>query len=409
MQTAAFLLSGFLAVGGAIAVPASGRTSTYSATGDERERRSGAACLDLAGELLERFRPALYFVESGGPDAERIDYPCSYAADDAEIENNFARLVGSGPSLCYGRVHQQSDANGKTCWVVEYDYYYPRNWSELPPPAGCFTHEHDWEWIYIVVGIDGTDYRPYCACFSGHTAGNPDLFDLDGKVRLFPGVAGGSVWSAAWDRHPEWAPRVSLGWDEHVEATALATGNAFDGSPTQPRSPHYWSFYEVRGTDLMSTTCTPSNRFCFGDPDLSLLCIGRSGRGECDDPVAPPWIREGLGANDPLPSDFALPEDWEENSSTEIPVRPSVSRVVRIAPNPCRGRLEVAFPLSTPPDRLELLDVSGRVVRRLPWETPLADGSSRSFDLRDLLSGLYLLRARWPGDEEEVLRVVLLP
>ncbi len=409
MRIVAVLLAGFLLLGGGAGASGRGRPSASPSAGSGRAVPSGAGSYDLTTELLDRFRPALYFVEDGGPGGERIDYPCSFAADDTEIENNFAELLLPAPSLCYGRVHEQRDANGKICWVVEYDYYYPRNWSNLPPPAGCFTHEPDWEWIYIVVGFDGNDYRPYCACFSGHTAGNPDLFDEDGRVRLFPGVAGGSVWSSQWDRDPEWAPRVSLGWDEHVEATALASGNSFDGSPTQPRSPSYWSFYEVRGPDLMTSPCTPTGTFCYGDPALALLCIGRSGRAECDDPIAPPWVREGLGVNDPLPPDFALPRDWEENPSTEIPAQLPATRVVRVGPNPCRGRLEVAFPACPPPEQLDLLDVSGRVVKRLAWRIPAADGTSESFDLRDLSSGLYLLRARWPGEEEEVLRVVLLP
>lgn len=363
----------------------------------------------LESELLNRFRPALYFVEDSGPNGERIDYPCSFVANDSEIENNFQELVTSDPTLCYGRVYEQRDANRKLCWVLEYDYYYPRNWSSLPPPSGCFTHEHDWEWIYIVVGFDEGDYRPYCACFSGHTPGNRDLFAVAGKVRLYPGVAGGSVWSWQWQHDPEWAPRVSLGWEEHVEATALASGNAFDGSPTQPRSPRYWAYYQVRDWDPIISSCGYALEFCYGDPALQLWCIGRCGREECDDPTDPPWTRDGLGWNDPLPHDFALPDDWEENPSTEITTRPPLERVVRMGPNPCRGWLEVAFPACPPPGQLDLLDVSGRIVRRLPWGAAGIDGAGRMFDLRDQLSGLYLLRARWSGVEEEVLRVVLLP
>ncbi len=310
--------------------------------------RSAIARADFFEELLERFRPALYFVDDVGPGGSRTDYPCSFL-DDSDIENNFAGLATPQPSLCYGSVHEQRDANGKLCLVVEYDYYYPRNWSELPPPAGCFTHEHDWEWIYVVVGLDGADYRPYCASFSGHTAGNPELFDMNGKVRLFPGIAGGSVWRTEWDRHPEWAPRVSLGWDEHVEATALASGNAFDGSPTQPRSPSYWTHYEVRGRETVASSCSQTARFCYGDPELSPFCIGRSGLGECDDPRDPPWIRQGLGAQDPLPAGFALPDDWEENPSTETGTESPGARNVRVGPNPCRGRLEIVIPGGSPP------------------------------------------------------------
>jgi hypothetical protein len=402
MRVQSFLFRCLIVLGGLAATTTRGTGVAPGAAGSTSE------AADISGVLLDRFRPAVYFVDDVGPGGNRVDYPCSYVRDDGEIENNYAKLATPEPSLCYGYVHEQFDAHGKPCWVVEYDYYYPRNWSEIPPPLGCFTHEHDWEWIYIVVGIDGAGYRPYCACFSGHAAGNPDLFDLDGKVRLFPGVAGGSLWRAEWESHPEWAPRVSLGWDEHVEATALASGNAFDGSPTQPRSPSYWTHYSVIERESLNSSCSTTERFCYGDPGLALLCIGRSPLGECDDPREPPWIRTGLGAQGPLPSGFALPSDWEENPSTEPMPQTTADRAVRIGPNPCLGRLHVAFPAGRSLAHLELLDASGRLVRQLTWERATALDTGSSFDLRGLSSGIYLLRARWPEEGEEVHRVVLL-
>jgi hypothetical protein len=391
----------FLTAGTAVDVVGSGEPAR-SAAGP------GVQSGGTSESLLERFRPALYFVEDSGPNGSRIDYPCSYVADDGQIENNYAELFTSGPELCYGYVHEQRDANGKLCWVLEYNYYYPRNWSDLPPPSGCFTHEHDWEWIYIVVGVEEGEIRPYCACFSGHTSGNPGLFDVSGKVRLFPSVAGGSVWRADWDRRPEWAPRVSLGWDEHAEATALGTGNAFDGSPTQPRSSVPWTHYEVTDQEGLGSTCSTMERFCYGDPQLAWLCIGRSPRGECDDPTDPPWMRAGLGAWDPLPADFALPDDWEENPSTEEGAEPTRGPTAWFAPNPCRGRIRVAFPAGTPPSHLDLLDVAGRLVRRFPFAEEPEGGGRDGLDLGGIPPGVYLFRARWPEESEEVQRVVLV-
>ncbi len=356
--------------------------------------------------LLDRFRPAIYLV-GDGPGGARVDYPSSYVADDGEIENNFETPDQAGGTLCYGLVHEELDANQRACWVMEYHYYYPRNWADNSPPFGCFTHEHDWEWIYVVAGFDQGDYRPYCACFSGHAESNRDLFEREGAVRLFPGVAGGSVWKEDWDAHPDDAPRVSLDQGERPEATSLDTGNAFDGAPWQPRSPECWRDYPIVTFEPLSSACSDTTRFFYGDPELPLLCIGRSGRGECDDPRDPPWMRAGLGSNGPLPADFALPADWVDNPSTEA-ARGAGRAMVRLLPNPAFGKVYVDVGSGRAPAAIGIFDAAGRFVRSCVLGSGARGAGSGWIDLHGLAAGFYWARVRWPDQEGEVRRVLIL-
>lgn len=108
-----------------------------------------AAQLDSAA-LLERFRPTLYF-EDDGPNGVRQEYPTSYVWDDVDIEDNFAGPAVPASVFCYGQVHEQRDAAGKICWVVEYHFYYPRNWAHfsLGFSFAGYSHEHEWECPFL--------------------------------------------------------------------------------------------------------------------------------------------------------------------------------------------------------------------------------------------------------------------
>jgi len=356
--------------------------------------------------LLNRFRPALYF-EDDGPGGRRVDYPSLYN-DDSDIENNFLAPELASGANCYGLVHEQRDANGKICWVVQYHYYFARNWSSASPPFGCYTHEHDWEWIIVVVGSVGGVAEPYCACFSAHTAGNPDLFGRAGAVRLFPEIAGGSVWKAEWDGNPDQAPRVSLGWDEHVEATCLASGNEFDGSPWQARGTTPWTHYPILSFVVAEGSCAETSVFFYGDPALEPLCIGRSERAECGDGTNPPWLRTGLGGLGPLPSDFALPDDWDQNASTELPAIRVGPECLIPRPNPTTGELRLVVSGGARPDRIDLLDLTGRLVARFEGAHLDPDPQGIRINLWNLPAGRFWLRLHTVNEGEEVHGVVIL-
>ena len=55
--------------------------------------------VDISGDLLDRFRPAVYFVDDVGPGGSRVDYPCSYVLDDNEIEEAGWFTVDNLPPL----------------------------------------------------------------------------------------------------------------------------------------------------------------------------------------------------------------------------------------------------------------------------------------------------------------------
>lgn len=352
--------------------------------------------------MLERFRPAIYF-ENDGPSGHRVDYPISHVADDSDIENNFAMPALAPGVVCYGQVHEQRDAGGKICWVVEYHFYYPRNWTHFSLGFRWegYSHEHDWEWLYIVVGSSQGQVMPYCASFSAHASNNQSLFSDKGAVRLFPNIIGGSVWRSDWAERPEEAPRVSLDAAGHVEATALASGNEFDGSPEQGRYGFPVSEYPIIAVEGAQSSCADPNLYYYGDPGLPSGCPICDGWADCVSPREPPWIRFGLGGQSPLPLSFRLPDDWDENASTEI-LSARASRV--IGPTPARDWCQIVFDTGHRPEDLTLLDVAGRRIGSLP--APGSDGVS-VVDLRGLPSGIYLVRMRFPGCVEEVQRVVV--
>jgi hypothetical protein len=353
--------------------------------------------------MLERFKPALYF-EDDGPEGRRLEFPVSYISDDADIENNFESPAVSASAVCYGQVHEQRDSAGKICWVVEYHFYYPRNWARftLGFTFKGYSHEHDWEWLYVVVGSSNGLLQPYCACFSSHADNNQSLFSSPGKVRLFPEIVGGSVWRTDWAQNPDEAPRVSRDESGRLEASVLASGNEFDGGPEQGRYGAPIVSYEILGTQPASSSCDSADQYYYGDPGLPSGCLICDGYADCVSPRLPPWTRMGLGDQSPLPLDFRLPDDWDENASTELaPMRP----VWIAGPTPSRSRLRFAFPGGAVPDRLVLLDSAGRRLREISGIGP--DGLI-DLDVRDLSSGLYLARIVFDGRAEEVQRVVVL-
>jgi hypothetical protein len=353
--------------------------------------------------MLESFRPALYF-EQDGQAGERLEYPTSYVWDDLDIENNFAGPVIPPSAICYGQVHEQRDASGKICWVIEYHFYYPRNWTtfHFGFTFRGYSHEHDWEWLYVVLGSSGGSLRPYCATFSAHADNNQSLFSDERRVRLFPGIVGGSVWRSDWSRHPDDAPRVSLDPAGRVEATVLASGNEFDGSPEQGRFGVPIGSYDLLDVQWAASSCWSAEEFCYGDPALPSGCLICDGYADCASPRLPPWLRFGLGDQAPLPLDFRLPDDWDENPSTEIL---SGRAWWNAGPVPCRGWLNFRFPHDRSPVRIILADPAGRKILE---SSTAGRGESASLDVRGLSSGIYLARIVYADRAEEVQRVVVL-
>ncbi len=209
----------------------------------------------------------------------------------------------------------------------------------------------------MVAGSRNGATVPYCASFSGHIANNRDLFGRTGGVRLFPGITGGSVWRNDWNSDPSRAPRVSICMDERIEATVMSTGNEFDGSPAQLRPGEPFTTYPIEAFEDRLSSCGSASTFFFGDPQISELCVFCSPSVECADPVLPPWSRDGLDGNHPLPDDFSLPDDWDENPSTEI----VLEGAPRVFPNPTLGRIRLV-PAAGAGDRFDLFDSGGRRV-----------------------------------------------
>lgn len=356
-------------------------------------------------ELLESFRPQVYF-EDDGPDRMRVDFPVRITSDDVDIENNFAAGGMSPCVAAYAQVHETVDRAGRPVWVMEYHFYYRRNWAMFDYWLGEFrgyTHEHDWEWIYVVAGLDGATLRPYCASFSAHAARNTDLFGDDGAVRLFPGVTGGSVWRDDWSRSPDMAPRVSLDPQGRLEATASAAGNAFDGAPDQFRSWICFGDYPLLSFEQAQSGCGDPDIYYFGDPALPAGCLYCAGYAECSSPREPPWNREGLGERNPLPFDFELPNDWVPNPSTEHAAA-TLAPIVSVMPNPARERVRLELSPFAGPVGIEMIDAAGRSIFTLA----LRPMESRTISLAMIRAGSYFLCVRGPQRLEEVKHVTVL-
>jgi hypothetical protein len=294
-------------------------------------------------ELLQTFEPILEF-ENNGPGGYRHEYPVHFLADDERSENNAETdALGGSPwnFPVYVKAIPMTDQNGTAYWLLEYHYYFHRNWQEDVPGSNKYTHEHDWEWVYVLVGW----YEPmqryvgYAAVLSSHDKNNRDAMDDNGTY-LFPQV----VLKANTNyEYVDKNRRLSKDWISPADTTTmltragvkvLAKGNEMSAQVTVPQhlSTGYYIVPEILSwlawSDSVACVQGWTDRvMCFGDPgncEIPRLC---SRRGECKDCDAKrwvPWMRDGLGTNNPIPTDFDFPDTLviqrKKESATWVPL-----------------------------------------------------------------------------------------
>ncbi|MEW6104550.1 MAG: hypothetical protein AB1630_12175, partial [bacterium] len=132
----------------------------------------------------EDFKPILWYEQDHG------EFPIKYYYDDDDVENNREHyLTGPGdvglrtgnnqdPKLyLYGGKDNGynikllcKDKDGDPFWVLQYHYYSPRNTYYRYPAINrrIQTHEHDWEWVDVIVLEDKDGYSPLLASSGSH-------------------------------------------------------------------------------------------------------------------------------------------------------------------------------------------------------------------------------------------------
>jgi hypothetical protein len=134
------------------------------------------------------FLPVLYYEED---DERHKEFSVKYDFAGGNVENNRENYcVENGIGIRTGNqspgvyIHGgkgngyvvkllDKDKDGDPFWVIEYHFYSPRNTYYLYQ-----THEHDWEWIYVVIIEDENGYTPLLASSSSHdtTGSNSETF-----------------------------------------------------------------------------------------------------------------------------------------------------------------------------------------------------------------------------------------
>ncbi|MBU2689921.1 MAG: T9SS type A sorting domain-containing protein [Candidatus Eisenbacteria bacterium] len=184
-----------------------------------------------------------------------------------------------------------------------------------------YTHEHDWEWIYIIVGWNEVlnCHVGFAAVLSAHSAHNRDAMMNQSRTYLFPRVVLRDLMEYPYLSHSR---VLSDDWisDETDISTMLTRagvkvhpmGNEMSELATAP-SDHGFEVVDVvpRGWEL-GEGCGEGDEtyMCFGDPqncDVTIFDICHS-ESECEDEKYVPWARDGLGENSPVPYYFNVPE-----------------------------------------------------------------------------------------------------
>jgi hypothetical protein len=338
-----------------------------------------------AWDLLVQFEPVLEF-EEDGPNGQRMEYPVDFLSDDADVENNFENPdLGGDPlgTVVVANALPMTDVNGTEFWLLEYHYYFHRNWHKYVPGSNKYTHEHDWEWVYVLAGWYEPlqQYVGYAAVLSVHAPNNREAMDgprghanpcwpgfpweqEEGMTYLFPQVV-----VQGQPRYIDPDRRLSKDWilcggGECDTLTLLtkagvkvtACGNAMSADVSYPTWQAGAWMIDTSDTWFLCTGPGPEDRaMCFGDPGVCALDeIGLcSGRNECDD-CGPerwvPWMRDGLWDNDPIPPDFDFPDTLrikrKRETSTWIPLEAS--------PTEAGWDIRWTWP-EAPPESFELL------------------------------------------------------
>ena len=122
---------------------------------------------------------------------EHTTFPVScYFDNDDNFENNsenytkekFGKLANGydqTPTV-YTNLVSATDCTGDFYWVIEYHYYYAKNICSTRQ-----THEHDWEWIYVVLLEKNSQFVPYLITLSCHDITNWDTWE-NNKYYYYP-------------------------------------------------------------------------------------------------------------------------------------------------------------------------------------------------------------------------------
>jgi hypothetical protein len=256
----------------------------------------------------------------------------SPGADDDTVENNLEHLTGNPAYSVYQHAVRLSTPGGP-CWLLQYHYYFSANWQSSVSAAGGYTHEHDWEWIYVFAGWSSrlNRYVGYAAVLSSHDENNLEAMQRH-HTYLFPLIVLDPEEENQWVRSARRLSRWTSDEDEsltRVAAVVTGKGNAFSpdiedysalldiGVPSSVNDPPGTWQLGYAGTDCMRMT---SEESCYGDPNVCAIPFICSGTGECDDCDASRyavWRRSGLWTEDSVPALFSFPEDLKTEVDPE--------------------------------------------------------------------------------------------
>ncbi|MBD3337250.1 MAG: hypothetical protein GF355_17190 [Candidatus Eisenbacteria bacterium] len=151
--------------------------------------------------------------------------------------------------------------------VIEYHFYYARD--EKP----VFSHEHDWEWIYVIVlDVEDCGQLPFAVSLSSH---DPD--NHTSEIWYYPWVPNARHIEVQDGTHP---------------VVYVDDGNAFRGDPEGGET-YDWCHWSGIATLLQPEDGSLAYASCDedGPVDNDTIAYGVTGNDECKDPREPPWLR----------------------------------------------------------------------------------------------------------------------
>lgn len=316
--------------------------------------------------LLDQFEPYL-FLEDNGPGGSRREFPVAFSgADDDTVENNKEQLASDTRYTVYRHAERLTTAEAP-CWLLEYHYYLAANWQDDVWQANGYTHEHDWEWVYVLAGWSSRlqRYVGYAATLSCHDADNLDAM-ANHHTYLFPLV----VLEPEQEDDLIRSERRLAGWTDDTNdlltrAAVVMTGDGNALAPYKPGTgglidaglpawrepaPSFWQLGQ-QGSGCMRATTSEN---CYGDPavcTLPFLCSGRDECGDCGSGHYVPWRRAGLWDASSVPDYFAFPADLR----TEVDPQPGTSSPLDLTTGPDWWRLRWEWRDASAPDSFEII------------------------------------------------------
>jgi len=311
--------------------------------------------------LLERYAPTLC-LDPDGPDGQRHDWPIKFVfgAVDGDSENNFETLRSTtGPddfgTASYVNMTSLMSSNGVQFWLLAYHYYYPANWyDDVQGLVDVVTHEHDFEWVYVLVGLSDHSYYGHMAL--GAVASAHDDENLHAMERhhfyVHPQIKlSATSWEELENQGIERSDRLPMPftYDTHKPITHLLVGVTSKGNAGKPEDygahlTSYGLYGEETGSwtlgesgDGNCTGATTDKKLCYGEPDCGIGCdlpfigAGDEECGDCGSNREVPWKRSFMWDEDAIPVGFWFPPaddmDWEPSGqpaeTPEVNVWPS--------------------------------------------------------------------------------------